>query len=64
VFKNKLKHLVVPELSAEPGPGEMETGKYKELAKIRKPLSMNLELRRPRLTILSMKKLSLKKKTV
>ena len=33
MFKNKLKHLVVPELSAEPGPGEVETGNYKELAK-------------------------------
>ena len=33
MFKNKPKNYVVPELSAEPWPGEVETGNYKELAK-------------------------------
>ena len=32
MVKNKLKNLVVPEVSTEPGLREMETGNYKELA--------------------------------
>ena len=31
MVKNKLKNLVVPEVSTEPGLREVETGNYKEL---------------------------------
>ena len=72
MVKNKLKNLVVPEVSTEPGLREMETGNYKELAEDEETFIDELEvlsnekLRRPvtRLTIQSVKRLSLKTKTV
>ena len=64
MVKNKLKNLVVPEVSTEPGLREVETGKYKEYAE--DEVLPNEKLRRPvtRLTIQSVKSLSLKTKTV
>ena len=43
-FKDKLKNLVVPEASADPGPGEVEeTGHYyDELAEDQEPFSDEL----------------------
>ena len=32
MFKDKLKNLVVPEVTTEPGPREVETGNYEEFA--------------------------------
>ena len=42
-FKDKLENLVVPEASADPGPGEVEeTGHYDELAEDQEPFSDEL----------------------
>ena len=42
-FKDKLENLVVPEASADPGPGEVEdTGHYDELAEDQEPFSDKL----------------------
>ena len=32
MFKDKLKNLLVPEVTTEPGPREVETGNYEEFA--------------------------------
>ena len=53
MVKNKLKNLVVPEVSTEPGLREMETGNYKELAEDEETFKRPVT----RLTILSVKKL-------
>ena len=43
MFKDKLENLVVPEASADPGPGEVEeTGHYDELAEDQEPFSDEL----------------------
>ena len=43
IFKDKLENLVVPEASADPGPGEVEeTGHYDELAEDQEPFSDDL----------------------
>ena len=43
MFKDKLENLVVPEASADPGPGEVEeTGQYDELAEDQEPFSDEL----------------------
>ena len=43
VFKEKFENLVVPEASADPGPGEVEeTGHYDELAEDQEPFSDEL----------------------
>ena len=43
MFKDKLENLVVPEASADPGPGEVEeTGHYDELAEEQEPFSDEL----------------------
>ena len=43
VFKEKFENLVVPEASADPGPGEVEeTGHYDELAEEQEPFSDDL----------------------
>ena len=42
-FKDKLENTVVPEASANPGPGEVEeTGQYDELAEDQEPFSDEL----------------------
>ena len=43
MFKDKLENLVVPEASANPGPGEVEeAGHYDELAEDQEPFSDEL----------------------
>ena len=43
MFKDKLENLVVPEASADPGPGEVEdTGHQDELAEDQEPFSDEL----------------------
>ena len=43
MFKDKFENLVVPEASADPGPGEVEeTGHYDELAEDQEPFSDEL----------------------
>ena len=43
MFKDKLENPVVPEASANPGPGEVEeTGHYDELAEDQEPFSDEL----------------------
>ena len=48
-FKDKLENLVVPEVSVDPGPGEVEEiGRYDKLAEEQEPFSDDLGVKETR----------------